>query len=327
MAELSLRDDLIKKGSSKQGLNPATLAKSTTGIAILAAIALGGLWLYHKILPFLNDIVWGTAQLVGGGIVVALLLGFIFANWRNFGHFNAMIADKIFMGIVRNSPFIMQEKQIKYAQNGLNSRLEKRTIVEGKYQELIRKIKEYENKYENAISAQQIATKNGDKLGQQSAIAAQATAMNYIKQVKPLADNMAFVSTFIKEASQVLKARIAQAWEELKTNKDTYYSVLAGAAALRDAQDAMMGNDAINNDAMKAREMAEQQIALSIGQMRSSMEIIGEITSTAKLNDAAAMLTAKRELEKLNIVDITQYQPSNASFQGIKQISSTDFPI
>jgi hypothetical protein len=133
---------------------------------------------------------------------------------------------------------------------------------------------------------------------------------------------MQFMREFISEGYQILKRRIAGAKQDLAINKDIFESANAGASALERMKRAMVGDIELNSDAEKAQLAVMQNIALTIGQMKTSMEIISDVTRQANLEDGGQLALARKQLEALNLsggeaypmIDVT------ANFQNVNTL-------
>lgn len=331
MAETQLTNfELIKKGAKDAGINPGKLAKNGMTIAFLAIIAVVGIMAVHYILPYLIDIVWGTLELAVGGIIGIVIFSFCVAQWKNFRLWNEMMANKVFDNIVSKAPFMMQEKKISRAEQDIDKMITEKEKIRGTYVNLITKLNKNKQAFEEAAAGIVLARQQNRKDMESSAVSAQIRAQNYITAVEPVAKNIKFLIDFVDDASKVLKRRLKDSKADLEQNRDIYESVTAGAKGLLHLREAIVGDVQLNSDAERATVAAGRAIALSIGQITTSMEIIQEFTSNANFEDASKVLAARTKLEQLQIVGVNTLPEPTSMFEGITKLKvygADEFPI
>jgi hypothetical protein len=352
MAEINFSSsELIKKGMSGTPTEQK-VGKIVMGL-ILATITTGMLYFIGETGVFtsiqenvFDPIVNISSDLLRIGIyALAGVLGFMFvkAQWRNIGYFNDMLARKAFNSIITYDPFLIQEKQILSAEHDVEHMMEEKTKIDGKYIELSKKIKKYKNDMEGAGAALQIVQEKLRRetdpkqiqllqLDSADCIRKQTACKNYIDSISPIANDMKFMMDFISEGYQVLKRRIAGSKQDLLINKDIFESAHAGAEALERMKRAMVGDIQLNNDAEKAQLAVMQNIALTVGQMKVSMEIISDVTRQANLEEGGKLAVARKQLEELNLVQVGTTQPvtyalphQTANFEGTLQLKDLQF--
>ena len=344
-------NELIKKGMSgtpteqKVGKFVMGTILVTLTVGILYYLGQMGLFtglnqnVFEPIANIANSILRiGVYALIG---VIAFM--FVKAQWRNFGYLNDYLARKAFNGIITYDPFLIQEKQILSAVHDVEHMMEEKTKIDGKYVELSKKLKNYQLEMQAAGESLNIVK---DKLRKETdpkqiqvlqldagdCIRKQAACKNYIDNISPIANDMKFMIDFIAEGYQVLKRRIAGAKQELMINKDIFESAHAGADALERMKKAMVGDIQLNNDAEKAQLAVMQNIALTVGQMKVSMEIISDVTRQANLEEGGKLAVARKQLEELNLVQVGSNQPATyalpqntANFDGTLQLKDLQF--
>lgn len=332
--------DLIKKGMSGTPTDQK-IGKVVIG-TVLVSITLA---ILYYLLPVLKPIFSNIADIANDMVRIGLysLIGiivflFVKAEWRNIGYINDLIARKVFNGIITYDPFMIQEKQILQAQHDVEKMMDEKAIIDGQYVNLSKKIQGYDDKYRSAQAAQEIVDsqlrKETDpkkmallKLDSDDCIRKQLACKNYIDSISPIANDMKFMIDFISEGYQVLKRRIASAKEELNINKDIFESAHAGAEALDRMKRAMVGDIQLNSDAEKAQMAVMQNIALTVGQMKVSMEIISEVTRSANLEEGGKLASARKSLEALNLVkgQSLPIPTATSSFNNQLQLADMQF--
>ena len=306
--------ELIKKGMS------GTPTDQKVGKFLIGTILVGiSLAILYKVLPYIvpifdsiESIAESTLRIGIYALIGVILFMFFKAQWRNIGYLNDAIARRIFKGIITYDPFLIQEKQILQAEQDVESMMREKAVIEGKYTELSTKLKSYQKKYLDAKEAENISIQNLRsttdpkkmtifKLDADDCARKQIACKNYIDTISPIANDMKFIIDFTSEGYQILKRKIAGAKQDLIINKDIFESANAGAAALEKMKRAMVGDIQLNNDAERAQLAVMQNIALTVGQMKASMEIISDVTRQSNLEDAGKLAVARKQLEALNL--------------------------
>jgi hypothetical protein len=320
--------ELIKKGSEITGINQAWLAKNGVRVLFWAVAAFLLFQGWQAIGQDIVNMVWGTVEIFSGVVVCLVILPIIIGLWKHSGLLSEIIADKIFFGIIRNAPFIMQEKQIRRAEQDMDRMVSEKEKIEGKFIELSQKVQKAQQDVLEATEGVKIAQAKHDEDLTMDQNAKRTRATRVIESLGPLVNNMEFIISFVNEGTKILKRRIRNAKQDLETNKDIYESVRAGSGALERMKQAMVGDVQLNNDAERAQVEAMKAIALSIGQMKTSMEIISEVTKEANIEDASKMMVARNKLQALNVMP-GQAIPlqQNANFKGVVHVKDTRFDM
>jgi len=353
MADINFSpNELIKKGMSgtptEQKVGKFVMGTILLTITIGILYQLGTMGVFTVLNEQVFQQIAGMANETLKIGIYALIgfLAFIFvkAQWRNIGYLNDMLARKAFNGIITYDPFLLQEKQILSAEHDVEHMMEEKTKIDGKYTELNNKLKKYQLDMQAAGESLKIVnTKLRNEtdpkkmqllqLDAGDCVRKQAACKNYIDSISPIANDMKFMIDFISEGYQVLKRRIAGAKQELLINKDIFESAHAGADALERMKKAMVGDIQLNSDAEKAQLAVMQNIALTVGQMKVSMEIISDVTRQANLEEGGKLAVARKQLEELNLVQVGsgQQQPmyslpqQTANFENTLQLKDFQF--
>ena len=325
------QQDLIKKGIT-------TPFDQKIGKIIMGTLVVGlvmyGLWYF---LPYIKSIFDNIESIASAALKTLIYIGIggtllIFARkqMRNLDYLSDHLARLAFNKIIEYDPFLIQEKQIHQAEVDVEKMMAEKAIIDGKHKELHDKILKYNTDFQVAggtiedlklkiqreTDPKQIAL---DKLDIDSCYRRQLSCKKYIDSIAPIAADMNYMKEFISEGYQIIKRRIASAKQDLIINKDIFESAHAGAAALERMKRAMVGDIQLNSDAEKAQMAVMQNIALTVGQMKVSMEIIGNVTREANLEEGGQLALARKQLEALNIVngDLLTVPTATASFEGM----------
>lgn len=335
-------NDLLKKGSETKGFDPRKLSKNTIRLLLVGAV---GLVVYWKLLPFLKDIVWGTVELIEGGIVGIIGGIILYALWKNIGNFAAWLSRTFLGWIIEHDPWVLQYKQIDQAEEDLEKMLAESAKIHGVYTDNVQGIETAQEAYDTAVEAESIVrqelqdpnlTEQSRILKEQNlrdAMAEQVRQQQYITQVSPLAEDMKAIIEIVNTGKVILKGKIKNARMDLKTLKAAYDTTKAGAEALTRMRKAMMGNLELNNAAEMSRMKVLKDITISIGTIRSGMETITELTSAQNLQDRARLSAAKKKLQALGIEgpatgqQILQAVPQSKTFHNIATMGDTQYKI
>jgi hypothetical protein len=308
------KDALIAKGQ-ETGWDARKIVMTITGVT-LACVAL---W---YIIPFLLTIAWGLVELgIAGFIIFVMIVAF---KWLKkwMWAINKFIAKYTLGLIVEWDEFIIQEQQIDQAEEDVEGMLKEKEKIEGKYIELSQKIRKNQEEFKENMHASQIAARNGDSEQAEDFTLAAGRNQTYVETIGPIADDMKFIIDFSQELHKTLKRKIRNAKADLEANKDVFYSAQSGARMLSSAKKAMIGDVELNNNAEFAKQKVKEKIALSIGQMRTSMEILSQVSNEQNYRDKAKMELAKERLKAINASGGEQaiVPQQSVNFQAIPQL-------
>lgn len=306
--------ELIKKGMSDTPTGQK-VGKVIMGTVIVGIIMAALYVALPYILPIFQDIEAIASSILRTAIYVCIgvaLFILVKKQIRNFDYFTDYLARQVFKGIITYDPFLIQEKQILQAEHDVEKMMQEKAIIDGKYVELHTKLEDYNNKFQAAgLTVQDLTTKAQKttdpkvlqliKLDIDDSIRKQVSCKKYIDSISPIANDMKYMTEFISDGYQILKRRIKGAKEDLNINKDIFESAHAGASALERMKRAMVGDIELNSDAEKAQLAVMQNIALTVGQMKVSMEIISDVTRSANIEEGGQLALARKQLEQLNL--------------------------
>lgn len=320
--------DLIKKGLSD------TPSDQKVGKFIMGTIVVGAIVaILYMAMPYLLPVFQGIQSIASMAVKTMIwafigLALFIIAKkqMRNLEYFSDYLSRLAFKGIITYDPFLIQEKQIHQAEIDVDKMMKEKAVIDGKYTELNTKLTKYRTTfneqqagYKDLQVKLQKCTDNEERkfieLGMQDSIREQTSCKKYIDTIGPIANDMLFMSNFISEGHRILKVRIKGAKRDLDINKDIFESAQAGGKALERMKRAMVGDIELNNDAERAQMEVMKNIALTVGQMKVSMEIISDVTRQANLEEGSKLAYARQQLEALNITNGLPESNVTANFQ------------
>jgi len=310
------KKDLIALGSK----NPFDLRKA--GTLITAVMLLGGLGYFFLtyVLPWLKTVVWNAVSL-GIGIIALIIVIGVLTNkkfWRRLGYLNDALA-KIALGwVIEFDEFILQEKQIEQAEKDRERMFEDNRKIKGKYAELFEKVTKNKKAMMLAQEKVNIAKSRNDMEGVEDSQNEWSRAQTYVETIEPITNDLHALTAFIDEAYKMAGRKIQNAKLDLDANKDLFYSANLGAGALSSARKAFVGDMELNNDAEVAKAKVKEKIALSIGEMRSSIDIIQQLSKAENLENAAKIALAKKKMEQMNLQSENAVQPYDSQhFSGL----------
>ncbi len=310
---------LIEKGAEVTGFDPRKLSKRTIRILLIGGILGFIMWNWHgDIVSMMQD----SVETLKLGIISVFLGAILWAAWRQAGNFSDWLSRKFLSWMIDYDPWSLQYKQIDQTEADLEKMIQEKEIISGQYAKLSGEIATKQQERLEAIeaakearrqlAARQFETEEGrlqlDQIMQDKEQEA-VDCQTYIANIQPLVKDMADILKIVDQGSIVLKHKIKRARNSLKMLKDTFESASAGAAALTRMRKALTGNQILNDQAEQSKMKVLQDISFSIGQIRTSVSIIGELTMTANLNDKAKMSVAKQQLLDLGITSDTEAIP------------------
>ena len=315
--EQSMQADLIRKGSNT-GMDGRKIGKSIIGLGLLGLLGFG---VAKYVLPFLVTVAWNMVSLGIAGVILFVLY-ILFTNkkfWKRLGYFVDFLAKLMLGWLIEFDEFLLQEKQIEQAEKDTENVLTKKEEVEGKYVELNQKVQENIKNAEISKESYNIALSSNppDTEGADDAAAQLTRCQTYVETIGPITQDMKFIVDYSAEMYKVLVRKIKNAKMDLQASKDVFYSAQMGASALMSAKRAFFGDTALNSDADVAKQRVKEKIALSIGQMRSSMEILSSVTKADNLRDKAKWEIAKRQLTAIGGTEVVTIPTSN-TFNGLE---------
>lgn len=310
---------LIEKGAEITGFDPRKLSKRTIRILIVGGITAVVLWNWHAdIVAMMQD----SVEMIKLGIYGLCYGIFFWALWRQAGNLSDMLSRTFLRWMIDYDPWSLQYKQIDQTEADLEKMISEKEIISGQHAKLSGNIQTKQRERLEAIAAakegrKQLAGRQfeteagrlqleqiiGDK--DQEAVDCQT----YIQNIQPLVKDMEDILKIVDTGSIVLRHKIKRARNSLAALKDTFDSASAGAAALTRMRKALTGNSLLDNQAEQSKMKVLQDISFSIGQIKTSVSIISELTMTANLNDKAKMAVAKQQLLELGITSDTEAIP------------------
>jgi len=316
MADFMLsKEDFIKKGTDS-GIDARVIAKWVVGLTILGFAG----WF---LLPILLTIAWNIVSLgiAAGALLLMYIVGMTIGKRL---HYIIEFLAKITLGwLVEFDEFRLQEMQIEDAEKETENMLKEKAKVEGKYNELSASLIE-----KKKLQAEAMAITQNSRASQEQIEDAQGDivrAQTYIDTIGPMVQDLQTIIQFGTDTYKIIKKRIKTAKADLQGSKDLFTSVNAGAAALGSAQRAFFGNTQLNTDADFAKQKVKEKIAFSIGQMRTSMEVLTSASNEQNLHDAAKLQVAMQTIRAINESNISDdgvipIGTTSATFTGIKPI-------
>lgn len=304
MAELKLPD-------------PKKTSGTVLGLAVAAAL---GLVTYAYILPFLNKVVWGTAQLAVGALVVGLLGYVVFSPtfWRRSKIILDALGEMIFGGFVEMNPFAILKLQLRKAEKDreeLKDQNEKLRGQEARLRDQLdtenQNVREYAAQIE--ICKNRLATNPNDDdtaMNLETATTNFSNSKDFIDSVQPIYNDIKKLAEFTDKAYRKSGNALKNAIATVDAQKLKYDAVTAGSSAMKKALRAFTGDPEMNNAAKIAMDKLRLDIANKVGTIRTTIKATSEIMNERDLKDAAKVSLATQTVENLNIDQAFDYAGS-----------------
>ena len=331
---------LIEKGTETIGFDPRKLSKKTIRALIIGIPAFFLLFHYKEDLVTMAWDMVSIGEAAICGLVLFAVLGVI---WNQLGHFSDFMSKTCLGWWIEYNPWVLQFKQIDDAEEKWEKTIKEKEKVLGTSMKLKGKLENAQLAFKEAKAAEEILRqklKNPPSNTSPEGILQwqqmlqdeqqkQVDNLNYIQINGPLVQDLEKIMGIIKNAQIVMKHKIERMRNSLRQLQDTFESSEVGKDALNAMQQCLTGNRILNNEADQSKLKVLQDIAMNLGQMKSSVEIINEITASSNLQDAAKLKVAQEQLLSLGINDgvipINSYQTSN--FNNMVTINDTKFML
>lgn len=329
---------LIAKGTETAGFDPRKFSKRTIRLLF---IGLPALFLLFHYKDDLVTMAWDVVQ-IGYAAIAALIAFAIFGVlWKQLGNFSDFMSRTCLSWWIEYNPWVLQFKEIDKAEENWDKTIAEKEKIVGEWTKLKNKVFSNQEAGKQAYEAEKLVreklkdsslSKEGRIQHEQELLdeqQKQADCLNYIKINGPLVKDMETIVETIKSAQIVMKHKIERMRTSLRQLQDTYESSTAGANALTAMKKCLTGDRVLNDQSEQSKLKVYQDIAMNIGSMRTSMEIINDITSNNNLQDAAKMAVARQQLSELGITDgvipIDNFQTTN--FTGMVPVSDMRFTL
>jgi hypothetical protein len=287
------------------------------GLGVLAVL---GLVTYAYILPFLNKVVWGTAQLAIG-IGVASVLLYILTS-KKFWVRTRMIIDTLgeilFSKFIEMNPFTILQLQLDKAEKDREDLLSQNKLLQGQQSKLSGQLEE--SKTNMRISAQEVEIcqkrLRANPQDEDAALALETATItfnnskDFVDTVQPIYSDIGKLVTFTEKAYRKSGNALKNARTTIIMQKAKYDAVTAGSSAMKKALRAFTGDPEMNKAGSIALEKLRTDIANKVGVIRTTIKATSDIMNERDLRDAAKVNLATQTVESLNIDSSLDYTPS-----------------
>ena len=286
---------------------PKNVATTIVGGLLAAGIGYG---FVIYILPWLLKLVWGTTELIIGGVIASLLL-LIVTNkkfWRALKYFSEFIANYTLGLAIELNPFNILQAKIDQGYKDRDILFKQAAKLKGKQSELMGKLQEKEK--ELKLNAQKVKIIQAETPGsRQVDLYANNVMRNqeYIDNVTPIVGDLNKLVKFADMAYDDSGIMLEDAKLDLEAKKDLYYSVTTGLSAVSSAMRAFKGDDGLNQDAEKAMAILKQRIGEKIGNIKSAIDITSRFMDDRVLEDKAKSAQAIELIDKFNLSNDFNY--------------------
>lgn len=297
----------------------ADLLPTTTGVKkqwdirdyvkLTSGLVLGGAALYAfgtYVLPFLLKTVWEGAALIWGCAVLGASL-LLFAQpqfWRAIKAFNYIIAKTLTGWAIAWDDFAYQEMEIMQAEKDREVIKAQRIVLAGQAAQKEEELERARYSLKEAEACIKTLQKennpeNVDDLQFQAA--EMVRQQEFINDITPLYNNILDLGKMLDEVYKQTGFKVKDAMAELKIQKQKLESYTAGQTAMQSAMSVLMGDAGLSKDALQAREAVKAKIALKIGSIKTTLDIIAPVIRDRQLKDRTKVTMALDSMKKLEI--------------------------
>lgn len=321
-------DSVTKSNFKLPTWDAKKISTTTIGIGLLAVL---GFYVYSKILPWLLGIVWGTVELVIGGVIAFALVYIVCSKrfWRGM-HYLLEGFTRYTLGLViEMNPFEILLEQVEDGEK--NAKKLKVHGDEMKAQQISLTTEIAEKNEDMRQSAAQIkvcqktlAATPGDfqaGLDLQTSSTNFTNAKEYIDSLQPMQSSVSQMADFADKAYRKSMAELANQRNTIKMNKQKFAIVTSANAAMSSAVKAFFGDDDRNRDADQALDAIKRNLAKQLGNIKSNIELTSEAMSHIDLRDAAKMSLA---VDAANQFEIDQNMDYSSTLDASKGILGLD---
>ena len=250
----------------------------------------------------------------------------LFSNprfWRTLKYLNEALTKVMLFWLIEFDEFIIQEEQIRQAENDVEDFVKAKEKIEGVRSKLQTTIQDKDRLYLECIGMSQAAENAGDNDASEQYALDAIAHKTYIDSVSPLINDMDVIIGFSDKMEKVMARKIKDLKRELNLAKDTYFAISAGASALSSAKKAIFGDKNINNDSELAKQRLINKTAQLTGELRNSMKILKEVQTEESYRDKSKMLNAKKQIMEItSTVEDTSFEVIQPRVSTVTRISS-----
>ncbi len=277
----------------------------------------------ENIIPTLVGFVWGTTQLLIGGVVLfALVYIFVIDGrvWRYFSYLYEALLKVLFGWLVDFDEFIILEKQIdekeedrnKLKKEGDKLKAQEVNMKTG-LSEQEREMKEKINEIKTLQERFQETQDEQDNIEIQLAHNAFVRSKEYIDTVTPYYIDIKKLVEFAEKAYMYSGYAIKNAKSDLAMQKSIYNAVSASSNAMSSAMRAFAGNPQTNKDAEFALNRIRVKVSDKVASIHSAIKITNDYVRAIEIKDATKAKMASDMMANFNIEKEFKYIPENVS--------------
>lgn len=274
-----------------------------------SALALGGAALYgfsKYVLPFLLKTVWEGTALIAGLVVLAFLLMLVTNPkfWRALAAINYIIIKNLTFWVITWDDFAYQEMEINESAKGRDEIRNNMEILSKQAQLKEDELAIAKRKMDEASATIRTlqARNNPEEEGDLDLAALEfSRQQEFINDITPLYQQILDLRKMLEVVYKQTDLKIKDARAELAMQKAKLESYNAGQSAMQSAYRILMGDLGMSEDARIAREAVKQKIALKIGSIRTTLDIIAPVMRERQIKDKTKVTMALDSLKKLEI--------------------------
>lgn len=310
------------------------LAKTSGGVFKLLLIGVVGFAAYVYLLPFLINIAIGSIEFFISATVALFLLWILTKPkfWRALNYYSQFIAEKLLNMALEMNPFQILENQVDAKQKDIETMKKQADLLRGQQskensdiadndklmRESAAQIKIVQQKLMEAQAAKDYDRIDNLNLELETCTNNYNNAKDFIDSVKPIADSINKLITFLDKAYRKSTNSLQAARATLKIQRAKFDAVTTGSRAMSAAQAAFMGRADLNQDSEKALEYLRKNIGAKLGTINGALQITSQIMDHTDLVDAAKVQTAAENAQQYDL---------DAKFNYSDSITNTASPL
>lgn len=310
--------------------------KSSTfiGLILLAAV---GLVVYTYVLPWLLGIVWGTIELVAGGLILAFVLAIVTNKkfWRGMHYLTEGIARCTLGFVIELNPFEILLEKVEEGEKDANKLKKHGEELKAQQIDLAQKIQDKNQEMKQAAAEVQVCqktlAKNPNDFDAQLQLTTSSTnfanAKEYIDQLNPLSNSVTQMADFADKAYRKAIVELKNQRSTIQMNRDRFAIVTSANAAMSSAVKAFFGNDDMNHDADQALESLKKNLAKQLGSIKSNISLTTEAMNHIDVRDAAKMSLAVDAAKQFEIDQNMDYSHTIGNSNGVTGLDQGQLTI
>lgn len=265
---------------------------------------------------------WNLVTIGVGTVILILLITILRSKkfWRAWKYLVDLIANKTIGYVIELNPFNILERQIEDAEKNRENvkvqgqkvrgeKLKLQTKLDKKYDELKKVMNLVTISQESANYVKDHNKTDFNNHMKDVLLNTKKVELfsNYIKEVKPIVEDLAFIEDFCGRVYDVSASKIEMAKLELEVNRDKYNAVMSGLTTAKASWKALMGDEDLNRDVELALNSIHNKISQSLGEIQTTMKLTSDVMRGIEKDDVALTLEGMNKIKAIQTVGVENY--------------------